>query len=406
METQAIAILPDISIPLDLIHRREQFRGTSVNDCVHGDLILSRGRVVGMRPSAAAQTAPRLLFPALTEPHCHLDKCHTISRMPHSGGDLLSAIEAQMRDKAYWSETDIRTRARRGLDEAISAGCHTLRSHVDWGHEATPPTAWHVLVELAQESALTLQLSPLAGIDQMADPTFAATVARAVPDGHALGAFVLGHTQIPTGLRNMFTLAADHGLPLDFHVDETLDPEVNGLEAIADMALETRFDGPILCGHAVSLATRTPDEFRRIADKLARARITIVALPTTNLYLQGREPHAPGLRGLTPLGALAAAGVPILLGSDNVRDAFCPVGRHDPLYALELAILAGHLDPPFGRWLRTITTDARTALGMNPMPIDGAHLNDLRIADASDLSHLISGAAHRPATDLLKEHLQ
>jgi diadenosine tetraphosphatase ApaH/serine/threonine PP2A family protein phosphatase len=52
-------------------------------------------------------------------------------------------------------------------------------------------------------------------------------------------------------------------------VDEGLDPALDGLELIADVAEEMRFEGPVLCGHACSLASRGPDDVARIADKLA-----------------------------------------------------------------------------------------------------------------------------------------
>ena len=396
-------LIPDIALPRALIRDAAQFRGHVHRDCVTGDLVLRRGRVVGMRPGQAALGTCRLIFPALTEPHCHLDKCHSVGRLEQRGGDLSAAIQAQHRDKANWSADDIRARALRGLAEANAAGVATLRSHVDWGRDAAPPLAWHVLLELAQAAPLTMQLSPLTGINQMADPDFAETVARAVPKGHAIGAMLLGHPHMRAGLRSLFAAAARHDLAVDFHVDEALDPDMNGLEAIADLALETGFGGPILCGHAVSLATRPPKDFTRIADKLARAGIAVVALPATNLYLQGRAPHVPAARGLTPLRALSAAGVRVVVGTDNVRDAFCPVGRHDPLRALELAVLSAQLDPPLGRWLCAITTDARAALGMNPGPIDGAQLHDLRVAQGHDPAALIGGAPHRPATDLLEE---
>jgi cytosine deaminase len=160
-------------------------------------------------------------------------------------------------------------------------------------------------------------------------------------------------------------LADRYGLALDFHVDEGLDPALDGLELIADVAEEMRFRGPVLCGHACSLASRGPDDVARIADKLAARGIAVAALPATNLYLQGRREGTPDRRGITRLHELAARGVDIVIGTDNVRDAFCPVGRHDPLHSLSLAACgaAGHLDPPFGRHLRTITSGARGRSG-------------------------------------------
>jgi diadenosine tetraphosphatase ApaH/serine/threonine PP2A family protein phosphatase len=113
-------------------------------------------------------------------------------------------------------------------------------------------------------------------------------------------------------------------------VDEGLDPALDGLELIADVAADMRFEGPVLCGHACSLASRNDDDVARIADKLADRGIAVAALPATNLYLQGRNAGTPDRRGITRLHELAARGVKIVIGTDNVRDAFCPVGRHDP----------------------------------------------------------------------------
>ena len=50
----------------------------------------------------------------------------------------------------------------------------------------------------------------------------------------------------------------------------------------------------VLCGHACSLMNRTDPEVQRIAGKLARAGISVAALPATNLYLQGRSAGTPG----------------------------------------------------------------------------------------------------------------
>ncbi len=389
--------LQDLRLPKALIGDLARFDGAEDATFLRGDVIVEGGRVTGMIPSTPTGTGGGILLPKFTEPHCHLDKCHTIPRMGHTGGDLPAAIAAQRADKVHWSDADLRARAARGLSEYAAAGTRLVRSHVDWGDDAPAPRAWSLLREIAQEThGPTLQLSALTSIPQMVDPAFAQTVARAIPEGHALGCFVYGHDGIDTGLRHVFDCAARHGLALDFHVDEGLAPALNGLEAIADMALETGFDGPILCGHACSLATRAPGDVARIADKLARAGVFVCLLPTTNLYLQGRRDGTPTARGVTLARELASAGVRLVTGADNVRDAFCPIGRHDPLQSLGLAILTAHLDPPLDRWLRTITTDAARALGADPGLICGGALDTLQIADSHDLTGLISGAPLSP----------
>ena len=386
----------DVLLPAALVRQPARMGGRIEGDLLRGRLIVENGKLVRLA-SAPKTSTPQMILPRLVEPHCHLDKCHTIHRLDFVAGDLSAAIAAMSQDKALWTEEDLRHRATRGLAEAQAAGCGAVRSHVDWSDTGTAPRAWAVLQELARDMAdrLHLQCAALAGIDQMADDRFCADVARNVAqDGGVLGGFILSHERVTDGLRHMFAAADRFSLPLDFHVDEGLG-SLNGLEAIADMALATRFQGPILCGHAVSLMDRAPDDFARISGKLAQAGISVCALPTTNLYLQDRSEGTPDRRGLTKLRELDAAGVAILVGSDNVGDAFCPVGAHDPMAALHLTVLTGHLDPPLDRWLPAITTHAAQAMGLPQIWLDGAHLKDLLISDASHLADLISGRALR-----------
>jgi len=91
----------------------------------------------------------------------------------------------------------------------------------------------------------------------------------------------------------------------------------------------------------------------------------------------------------------------VAFGSDNVADAFCPVGRHDPMHALALAVLTAHLDPPFGPWLVTVTTDARAAIGLDPQPIDRARSTDLLVADACHSADVVRGASRMTLDEYL-----
>ena len=101
---------------------------------------------------------------------------------------------------------------------------------------------------------------------------------------------------------------------------------------------------------------------------------------------------------------LSEAGVPVAFGSDNVADAFCPVGRLDPMHALALAVVTAHLDPPFGPWLRTVTTSARRAIGLDPQPVDRARAADLMVVDAFHTSDAVRGASRLPLEKYLLDN--
>ncbi len=389
-------VLRNIAVPMSMVSDAARFGGLRHRDCLQGDLVIRRGQVACMTPQGSVESANRMVMPKLAECHVHLDKCYTIARMDRIGGDLAAAIEVQAQDRAEWTATDIRTRAARGLRELIAAGCGQIRTHVDWGQGAddtAPSLAWHVLNEMAQDhqTYVNLDVAPLTSVSYLADSEVALSIGREVSKlGRTLGVFVLNQPEREAGIRNAFIVAAEMDLALDFHVDEGLAPGLDGLDIIASCAKETRFDGPILCGHACSLMNQTPEDLAPLADRLAETKITIAALPSSNLYLQGRTSGTPDRRGLTRIHELRAKGVSVVVGTDNVQDAFCPLGQHDPRISLSLAVLSAHLDPPFGQYLPMISTDAATAIGGKAVFIDGASVDDLLLFDVGTTADLLS----------------
>ncbi len=392
-------VLPNARVPVSMIARLDMFGGARDQDCVHGDLLIRNGRAERLVPTGPTGGSPWVVLPKLTECHVHLDKCYTISRLNGVRGGLQTAIAAQAADRVHWTHRDIRSRAMRGLDELISSGCGSVRSHVDWGRDDSPNApslAWSILGEMAQERSdcVTLQLAPLIDVEQIADPAVADAIAREIAAvGGALGVFVLDQADRRRGVRHAFAAADKHGLALDFHVDEGLADKLDGLEIIADLAIETGFKGPVLCGHACNLMNLDPEALKRLTEKLLRSNIFVASLPATNLFLQGRADGTPDRRGVTRIHELCAAGVPVVVGTDNVQDAFCPLGRHDPRQSLALAVLAAHLDPPFGTHFPMITTSARKALGLAPKHIDGAAIGDLVMYGAASTSDLLAGVS-------------
>ncbi len=400
-------ILRNAAVPGALLSSQAPFTGIQSGDCLLGDLLISGGRVAGMVlsgtiPAAGPEQdlAGRIVLPRLTEAHCHLDKCHTVNRIAAVGGDLHAAIKAQLQDKARWNAEDIRRRALRGLSEFEQAGCGAVRTHVDWDADQIfarqVPVGLGVLGELAAEWAdrLLLQRSVLMPVDVFANRQAAEWAVRQVAreSGALLGVFVFNQPEKRAWLRVAFELAAEYSLPLDFHVDEGLVDGLDGLVTIAELALETHFELPIVCGHACSLANLNGEHLQRVLDTLVAARIGIVSLPITNLYLQDRQNGTPRQRGITRVRELSAAGVPVMIGSDNVCDAFCPIGAHDPMAALAIAALGAHLDPPYGRWLKAITIDARRMLGLPPLYLDGCTASDLLVSNATSTAELVAGA--------------
>ena len=97
--------------------------------------------------------------------------------------------------------------------------------------------------------------------------------------------------------------------------------------------------------HCVSLGMKPPDRQRAIAEAVAAAGIAVVALPATNLFLQGRDHQQAMPRGLTAVRGAAAAGVVVAAGADNLQDPFNPLGRGCPFETAGLMVWTAHLTP-------------------------------------------------------------
>jgi cytosine deaminase len=335
--------------------------------------------------SAAPGPAAKVILPLPVDPHVHLDKTFTAGRCMSRKPGLFGAIEAMEADLPNWTEEDLRGRIGRAFVEAHEHGVRAMRSHVDWQFEVEP-LAWGVLGEMAQDwrGKLEVQRASLTPLDLLGEPSFGAEIAKKVAaDGEVLGCFVYRNDNLGERLNHVFDLAAKHELRLDFHVDEGLDAEADAFDWIVALTKRYGMAGRVLCGHACSLSIRPAADVSRVIDAAADAGIALTVLPTTNLWLQDAEHGVtPRKRGLAPMHELRAAGVPVLLGADNVADPFYPMGVYDMLDVLRTASFAAHLIP--GDWLDAITSAPARALGIEAPEIKVGAPADFILVDGHD----------------------
>ncbi|WP_235818354.1 amidohydrolase family protein [Brucella grignonensis] len=358
----------------------------------HYDIGIDGGRIASLTPSQAKGGG--FITPLFADVHVHLDKTFTIGRIAERGSAkvecLFDAIELMNIDRQNWNADDIRARATRGLEAAYAQGVGAMRTHVDW---TTPdvPTAWPVLNGLREDwkDRIDLELAALIHGDIVLD-SGAAVAQRVAKDGGVLGAFFYRNADLEAKIEEMFRLAVQHDLKLDFHVDEGLEPEADGFSLIVAATKRHNMAGRVLCGHACSLSLRSPEELSRILDAAADAGTALVSLPTSNLYLQDRlGGKSPRLRGVAPLKEARRAGMDAMLGSDNVRDAFYPYGDYDPLSVLRLAAPVCHLEPD--EWLDSITTLPARFIGSDRVQeLSAGGTANFIWRDATDINDLIS----------------
>ncbi|MEP1610644.1 MAG: amidohydrolase family protein [Roseobacter sp.] len=319
------------------------------------DLLVSNGVIADISPTGTK--AATLILPLMADAHVHLDKTFTVHRTGGGATSLFDAIDRMETDKSNWTDEDLFARGTRALETAWLHGIGAMRTHVDW---MTPevPQAWRVLSALRDtwRGRVDLQLASLSPIDVLADAADEIAAQVSASDG-VFGAFIYRNDDLLRKIEHVFAVSSKHDLPLDFHVDEGLEEAAQGFDIIIENA-GRRNDAPsVLCGHACSLSVRPADDVKRVLGAAAKAQVGLIVLPTTNSYLQDNQPgRTPRLRGIAPMHEAAAAGMDVLIGSDNVRDVFYPYGDYDLFDVFRGCIGMAHLDP--AAWLPAISQRA------------------------------------------------
>ena len=340
--------------------------------------VSAAGEVAAQQPARRAR-ASGTLIPAMADVHTHIDKTYVVEQVGAAEGDLFAAIHRMGEHRASWTAQDIATRMERALHEAYLSGTRALRTHLDWvGH--LPPVALKVFEQKrdAWRGRVALQCVSLTPLDLFDDAFHGEDIAlevasvnascnHAVGERALLGAFVYRNDRIYDKLQRVFDLAAKNFIDLDFHVDEGLHADACGLRAIAELTIKNSMQGRVTCGHACSLSVQPQEEAIATLKRCAQAGIHLVALPSTNLYLQGAWDATPVERGITKLKEAFSQGLVACIATDNVADGFFPYGSYDLLDTFALGVQAAHLAPP-DAWLTSITTAPARTMGL---PWDG-----------------------------------
>ncbi|WP_251152463.1 amidohydrolase family protein [Cellulosimicrobium sp. Marseille-Q4280] len=368
------------------------------------DLRIADGRVVAVSATATRDAAavPGLLLdargwlalPAACEPHAHLDKTLTASRLDPGGGEDLVGAVARWRELAPGIDgADVADRARRAVERYVARGITTIRTHVDAPAVGDPLRMLDALLGLRDELAgsVTLQVCLLGG-SHTSDAVYAEAVARGVD---VLGGCPHLAPDPAVEIRRVLDLAERTGLPVDLHADEQTTLPAGGLLDVEDVALQVIARGleqRVTASHAVRLGALPPERLVPLVDLVARAGLGVVTLPITNLYLQGRDATHLAPRGLTAVRALIDAGVPVAAGADNVRDPFNPVGTCDPFETTSLLMTAAHLTAREA--LDAVTAGARTVLGLPPAGVAVGQRADLVLVPDAALGEVLAGGEH------------
>ena len=345
-----------------------------VNVAVESGVIAEIGADVAPDADQVIDVEGRAMLPGFLEPHLHLDKALLYRRQPARDGTLAEAIRLTGALKAEQTEADVLDRSRTVLDMALRNGTVGVRAHpdVDLIQGLIGVTTGLTLrAEYRDLIELQIVAFPQEGIVK-AEGTY-----ELMEEALRLGADVVGGCPYnepsweatQQHIDMVFELAQRFEVPVDMHADladDTSDQRFAAASYIAQRTIDLGYQGRVALSHMTSLASLTPDEAKPVVDLLAQADISVVALPATDLYLGGRKDTRNPRRGLTPAHLLRDSGVNVAIASNNVRNAFTPFGKADPLQIASLMAHAGQFGTLHSQAeiLRMATHDAATAMGI------------------------------------------
>ncbi len=365
------------------------------------DITIEDGRIAAVAKSSAAHSANDdtnldgwLLLPSMGEPHAHLDKALTADLVPNPAGDLRGAIDSWIENSHKITPDETHVRARAALDRLIAHGITAVRSHVNCG-EFTGTTSMKILAEIRDEYAhlvdlelVALSSNPILGRE--GEGNRRSLIAAVEAGADLVGGCPALEDDGPGVINLAIDIASDAGLRIDLHVDETLDPSKLTLRDLAHIVQDRGFEHSVTASHCVSLGMQALETQYEVSRQVAATGINVVALPQTNLFLQGHQAPTAMPRGLTAVGALRAAGANVAAGADNVQDPFNLVGRSDPLETAALMVMAGHVQPEDA--FSMVSTAVRSTLGHDPVTVSVGDVADLVAIDAPSLREAIADA--------------
>jgi cytosine deaminase len=361
------------------------------------DVAMQDGRIAEIAPhiqGPARETIDaggQLVSPPFVDAHFHMDATLSfgIPRVNQSG-TLLEGIALWGELKPQLTFEAIVERAMTYCDWAVGKGLLAIRSHVD----VCDPRllAVEALLEVKKRVApyLDLQLVAFPQDGVLRAPGALENLKRSLDLGvDVVGGIPHFERTMADGaesVRILTELAAQRGLRVDMHCDETDDPLSRHIETLAYHTQRLGLHGRVNGSHLTSMHSMDNYYVSKLIPLMAEARVSAVANPLINITIQGRHDTYPKRRGMTRVPELLAAGIPVAFGHDCVMDPWYSLGSGD---MLEVAHMGLHVAQMTGQdamraCFRAVTETPAAILGIDGYGIAPGCNADLVLLQARD----------------------
>lgn len=343
------------------------------------DVGIQNGRIIAVQPALASQAATevdaqgQLLTPPFVDAHFHMDSTLSYGQpRVNASGTLLEGIALWGELKPLLTQQALVERALAYCDWAVARGLLAIRSHVDVCDPRLLAVEALLHVRERVKPYLDLQLVAFPQDGVLRSPGALDTLRRALDMGvdvvGGIPHFERTAEQGAESVRLLCELAAERGLRVDLHCDETDDPLSRHIETLAFHAQRLGLQGRVAGSHLTSMHSMDNYYVSKLLPLMREAGVAAIANPLINITLQGRHDTYPKRRGMTRVPELLAAGIPVAFGHDCVMDPWYGLGSGD---MLEVAHMGLHVAQMTSQTAMRQCFDAVTATPAAILGLDG-----------------------------------
>ena len=343
-----------------------------------------------------------LVSPPFVDPHFHMDATLSLGtpRMNVSG-TLLEGIALWSELKPVQTVEQIIERALRYCDLAVSMGIGAIRSHVDICDNTLKGV--EALLEVQKKVApyLDLQLVAFPQDGIFRDPDAKTNLINALDKGvDVVGGIPHFERTMQDGtdsVKYLCEIAAERGLMVDMHCDESDDPHSRHIETLAFETSRLGLNGRVSGSHLTSMHSMDNYYVSKLIPLMVEAEIHAIPNPLINIMLQGRHDSYPKRRGQTRVPELRDAGINIGFGSDCVMDPWYSLGKADMLDVAHMGLHVGQLSSRLDmEWcFDAVTTNSAKIMGLEGYGLKKGCKANMVILQANDRIDAIRLRANR-----------
>lgn len=295
------------------------------------DFKLVDGRIFEIRPhnpdaSPTSTVIPgrgRLLLPAFTDAHVHLDSNRLgLPFRPHTGQPGIWNMVLNDRENARHAERSVDERANHALELAITRGATRIRSYAQIDADCGLERFEAVLkAREANAGRCSVQIIAFPQAGFLRESGAAELVEQALQAGAdvvgGIDPCMLDRDPV-RHLDILFGLAEKYQVPIDVHLHEPGELGVWSTDLILERARALGMRGKVCLSHGYGLGGVSEATTGRLIEGFAELDVAMTTV-------------APSLSSMLPLERLTDAGVRVGLGQDGQRDYWSPYGNADML---------------------------------------------------------------------------